>query len=226
MMNQEMSTVNKESLREEAERIQSEFTRLCEDKKINKECRFLIQSMMVLINLLIAIFLEKTTKKTSKNSSIPPSQTEPDESTHPGTNGKGKPESKLAAANTRTIETVILAKVSRCDVCGQDLKDTPCQHVERRTKIDILFEKVIEHVDAEIKQCPACDSTVKGQFPADMPGVLQYGSGLKAFIINLLVSQMLALGRAQKLIKSMIGEVIAESTMLKFILRLHQNLAP
>ena len=76
MMNQEMSTVNKESLREEAERIQSEFTRLCEDKKINKECRFLIQSMMVLINLLIAIFLEKTTKKTSKNSSIPPSQTE------------------------------------------------------------------------------------------------------------------------------------------------------
>ena len=176
--------------------------------------------------MLIAIFLEKTTKKTSKNSSIPPSQTEPDESTHPGTNGKGKPESKLAAANTRTIETVILAKVSRCDVCGQDLKDTPCQHVERRTKIDILFEKVIEHVDAEIKQCPACDSTVKGQFPADMPGVLQYGSGLKAFIINLLVSQMLALGRAQKLIKSMIGEVIAESTMLKFILRLHQNLAP
>ena len=116
--------------------------------------------------------------------------------------------------------------MSRCDVCGQDLKDTPCQHVERRTKIDILFEKVIEHVDAEIKQCPACDSTVKGQFPADMPGVLQYGSGLKAFIINLLVSQMLALGRAQKLIKSMIGEVIAESTMLKFILRLHQNLAP
>lgn len=221
-----MSTVNKESVREEVERIKSEFTRLCADDKITKECQFLFQSMLVLINLLIAIFLEKTTKKTSKNSSLPPSQTDPDESTHPGSKGKGKAESALTVANTRTIETVTVAKVSRCDVCGQDLKNIPCEHVERRTKIDIVFEKKIEHVDAEIKQCPACDTKVKGEFPADMPGVLQYGAGLKAFIINLLVSQMLALGRTQKLIKSMIGEQIAESTLLKFVLRLHQALEP
>jgi transposase len=219
-----MSTVNKASVREEVERIKSEFTRLCADDKITKECQFLFQSMLVLINLLIAIFLEKTTKKTSKNSSLPPSQTDPDESTHPGSKGKGKAESELTVANTRTIETVMVAKVSRCDVCGQDLKNIPCEHIERRTKIDIVFEKKIEHVDAEIKQCPACDTKVKGQFPVDMPGVLQYGAGLKAFMINLLVSQMLALGRAQKLIKSMIGEQIAESTLLKFVLRLHQAL--
>ena len=85
-------------------------------------------------------------------------------------------------------------------------------HHERRTKIDIVFEKVVEHVDAEIKQCPTCKATVKGKFPADMHGPLQYGSGLKAFVINLLVCQMVALNRVQKLVKSMIGEVISELT--------------
>ena len=108
-----------------------------------------------------------------------------------------------------------------CDVCGEDLRDVPSHECERRTKIDIVFEKVVEHVDAEIKRCPTCELDVKAQFPADMPGPLQYGNGLKAYIINLLVCQMVALSRVQKLIKSMIGTVISESSMLKFILRVY-----
>lgn len=71
-----------------------------------------------------------------------------------------------------------------CEVCGKDLTDIPCQHFERRTKIDIVFEKVVEHVDAQVKQCPSCKTIVKGTFPSDMPGPLQYGSGLKAYMIN------------------------------------------
>ncbi|WP_294077941.1 hypothetical protein, partial [Thiolapillus sp.] len=39
---------------------------------------------------------------------------------------------------------------------------TPCQGVERRTRIDIIFEKVVTHVDAEIKQCPQCRTRNKG----------------------------------------------------------------
>ena len=86
---------------------------------------------------------EKTTKKTSKNSSKPPSQTEKDESSlsHNGTNGKGKTESNVVAKNTRTLETVTTVRVTECDVCGADLSNSPCAHVERRTKIDIIFEK-------------------------------------------------------------------------------------
>jgi transposase-like protein len=54
-----------------------------------------------------------------------------------------------------------------------------------------------------------------------MHGPLQYGDGLKAFVINLLVCQMVALNRVQKLVKSMIGVVVSEASLLKFILRLH-----
>lgn len=218
-----MGSVNSQSVREEAERIKAEFDRLAADKKINPETNMLIQSMLMLINLLIAIFLEKTTKKDNKNSSKPSSQTEKDESslTKEGTNGKGKKEYDAVASNTRTVETITIAKVTQCNVCGQDLTKSPCFHIERRTKIDIIFEQVVEHVDAEIKHCDVCDSTVKGIFPADMTSPLQYGNGLKAYIISLLICQMISLNRVQKLIKSMIGTVIAEATFLKFILRFH-----
>ncbi len=222
-----MSTINQQSVREEAERIKTEFERLSVDKKINSETKMLFQSMFMLINLLIAIFLEKTTKKNNKNSSKPSSQTEKDESslTNPGTNSKGKPESNATADNTRTVESVTIAEVTQCDVCGQDLSKIAHQHVERRTKIDIVFEKVIEHIDAQVKLCPDCGSTVRGVFPADMHGPLQYGNGLKAYVINLLICQMISLNRVQKLIKSMIGEILSEATLLKFILRLHLALA-
>jgi transposase len=223
-----MGSVNRQSVREEAERIKAEFDRLAANKKIDSESKMLFQSMLMLINLLIAIFLEKTTQKNNKNSSKPSSQTEKDESavTNTGTNGKGKQENTATANNTRTVETVTIVKVTQCDVCGQDLRKIVCQHTERRTKIDIVFEKVVEHVDAEVKYCTNCDTTVKGKFPSDMPGSLQYGNGLKAYIISLLICQMISLNRVQKLIKSLIGEILAEASLLKFVLRLHQALEP
>ena len=221
-----MASVNQQSVREEVERIKSEFNRLSLNKKMGSETRILFESMLMLINLLIAIFLEKTTKKNNKNSSKASSQTEKDESalTNKGAKGKGKPESQVLANNTRTVETITQIKVMQCDVCGHDLSKSACQHIERRTKIDIVFEKVVEHFDAQVKQCINCDSIVKGKFPADIQAPLQYGGGLKAYIVNLLISQMVALNRVQKMITSIIGEVIAEATLLKFILRLYQAL--
>lgn len=225
--NDDMGTVNKQSVREEVDRIKSEFERLSADKKINAETKMLFQSMFMIINLILSIFLEKTTKKNSKNSSIPPSQTNKDKTalTKPGTNNNGKHENNTLASNTRTVENVSITKVYECDFCGEDLTKTPCQLHERRTKIDIIFEKVVEHVDAEVKHCPSCDATAKGTFPSDMPGPLQYGNGLKAYIINLLVCQMVALNRVQKMVSTIIGEVISQASILKFVLRLYEALA-
>jgi transposase len=218
-----LSSIDKQSVRQEAERIKAECDRLFANKKINDESRFLIQSMLMLINLLVSIFLEKAVSKNSKNSSKPPSQTDKDESslTDKGSKGKGKKESSATVNNMRTIETITIAEVTVCDTCGQDLEKTACIDHERRTKIDIIFEKVVEHVDAEIKHCPCCDSVVKGDFPSDMHGPLQYGRGLKAYTINLMICQMVSLNRVQNLIKSLIGEVISQASILKYILRLY-----
>ncbi|WP_404360868.1 IS66 family transposase [Methylotuvimicrobium sp. KM1] len=221
-----MANLDKASVRTEVSRLKADFERLCAEGKITCESQAIMTSLFLVVELILAIFLERTTKKDTTNSSKPSSQTEKDESSlgRAGSNGKGKADNKASAHNSRTVETVTLSKTLTCDVCGEDLIDVPCSHVERRTKIDIVLEKVVEHVDAEIKHCPTCAATVKGRFPADLHGPLQYGDGLKAFVINLLVCQMVALNRVQKLATSMLEVVIAEATLLKFVLRLHQAL--
>lgn len=219
--------VNRQSLREEYGRLKSEFERLLAKGKISPEIHALFHAMMTLFELLVAIFMEKTTKKDNKNSSKPSSQTSKDETAtgQSGSKGKGKAENGASFYNARTVETVQVATVTLCENCGEDLTDTSCVGHERRTMTDIVFEKVTTHVDAEIKACPLCKTRTKGVFPAAMPGPLQYGPGIKAYVLNLLIAQMLSLNRMQKLMKTLMGKVISEATMLNWVLRLHYALA-
>lgn len=218
-----VASIDKISVRKEVDRIKDEFEQLGAAGKINHECKLLIQSIFMIIELILSVFLERKTQKNSKNSSKPSSQTEKDESSiaHSRTQSEAKKKDSETAENTRTIETVTFIEVNQCNVCAEDLSSIDCQTIERRTKIDILFEKVIQHVDVETKCCPICDSQIKGQFPKDMTASFQYGNGLKAWVINLLICQMVALKRTQHLLKSMSGELLSAATILKFIIRLH-----
>jgi transposase len=123
----------------------------------------------------MAVFMEKSTPKNSRNASVPPSQTPKNDDTasQPGTQSKGRDQNPERARHTRTVETVAIAPVNACATCGADLSETPCQGHERRTRIDLVFEKVVSHVDAEIKSCPRCQAVTKGSFPADLSGPLQ-----------------------------------------------------
>ncbi|CAA6819015.1 MAG: Mobile element protein [uncultured Thiotrichaceae bacterium] len=221
-----MATLNKQSVRDEIDRVKTEFDQLCQAGKVSGEVKALMSTLLLVVELILSVFLEKTTKKNNKNASIPSSQTDKDETTasEKDSHGKGKQERHSPIQNTRTVETVSVLSVDHCSQCGEDLEATPAEEHERRTVIDIVFEKVVERHDAEIKQCPACQTTTKADFPINCSGPLQYGAGLKAYVINLVVCQMVALGRVQKLVNSMVGIVLAEATILRFILRLHQAL--
>jgi transposase len=218
-----MATIDKKSVRNEFDSIKNEFNNLSADKKIPSECKALFKSLILLFELILSIFLEKKTKKTSTNSGKPSSQTEEDKSSlgNKGSKGKGKKENAGLADNTRTVETVEIIAATTCNACGESLDDVECKCYERRTRIDIIFEKTVEHVDAEIKECPNCDATVKAQHPEDLHGPLQYGNGLKAYIIQLLITQMISLNRVQKLLKTIIGNLISEATLLGYVMRLH-----
>ena len=139
------------------------------------ESRALFQAMLMLLEVLMAVFLERRTAKDSRNSNLPSSQTPKDDTvaTQPGAKGKGKAQNDARASNTRTLETVQVAEVNGCQSCGEDLRKRPCHGHGRGTRIDIVFEKVLSHVEAEIKLCPRCQAQTKGRFPADMSGPLQ-----------------------------------------------------
>ena len=74
-----MPTVNCDSLRDEFDAYKADIASLRKKGKIPKEVNVLLTGLCCLLEILIAVFLEKETKKTSKNSSIPPSQTGKDE---------------------------------------------------------------------------------------------------------------------------------------------------
>ena len=221
-----MGSVNKQSLREELDGLKGRFEQLCADGKMGGESRALVEALLMLLQLLMAVFMEKYTPKTSTNSGKPASQTQKDETaiSRPGTHGKGKTLDQARSRNTRTIETVQTARVRFCEHCAEDLGDVPCRGHERRTSIDIVFEKVLTHVDAEIKRCPHCRTQTRAPFPAAFSGPLQYGPGIKAYVLNLLIAQMLSLKRVQQSLQTLVGLVISEATILKYVMQLHQAL--
>ena len=63
-----MATLNKTSVREEVGRLKQEFDQLCSDGKVSPEMRAVMSSLLVVVDLILAIFLEKTTRKNNKNS--------------------------------------------------------------------------------------------------------------------------------------------------------------
>ena len=96
-----MATLNKTSVREEVGRLKQEFDQLCSDGKVSPEMRAVMSSLLVVVDLILAIFLEKTTRKNNKNSSLPSSQTDKDERQRHMALKQGKAGSFLARSATR-----------------------------------------------------------------------------------------------------------------------------
>ena len=220
-------SIDKTSIRQQFDSIKDDFNQLSQSGKISDDVSLLFKNMFILFEIMIAVFMEKNTKKNKNNSGIPPSQSDPDETSSDTSerNSNKKRESKKNSFDNRTETiTVEVIEPEYCKQCETDLSDTPESSRERRTLIDIVFEKTTSHVEVIEKVCPTCDTVNKPDFPKSMAGPLQYGAGIKAFILNLLLVQMVALNRVQGFISALIDQVISEATMLKYVLQLHRAL--
>ena len=222
-----MPTLDKSSLREDFAAYKADYENLCRQGKVSPECKAIFDGLLLLMQLLIAVFLERTTPKESGNSGIPSSQTSGEDETASklGSKGKGPKCGDDESENTRRVESTTVSKVTACPCCGRDMSDVGCCGHERRTLIDIVFEIRREHVDAEIKVCPDCATETRGTFPDTMPGPLQYGLGIIAFAVHMLTAQMVPLKRTAQVLKTITGRSIAEATLLSWVWRLHVALA-
>ena len=194
---------------------QKTFEHLRKEGEMSPAAIALSEGMLLLMKLMIALFLEKTTKKTNRNSGLPSSQVDKDETSkeRSGSTGKGPGQEKTATDNTRFVTVDDTVTVEACEHCGEDLTSTPSCACEKRVQIDIVFETVEHHVTAEIKHCPRCGARTTGRFPETMTGPFSYGPGIQAFLVNLLVTHMVSLKRASRMMKTMTGRLIAEATL-------------
>ena len=221
-----MAGVDGASLRQEFEGAKARIAALRKDGKVSEEVDAVIGVLFTLLTILITVLLEKTTAKTSANSGLPPSQTDKDESTRRRrTGGKGPAPNRQTGDNLRRTTVEETATVETCQACGADLSGVEPVARERRILYDIVFEVEERRVEAEVKECPDCQARTRGAFPDTMPGPLQYGCGLKAFVINLLVAHMLSLRRATALVQAISGLWLCEATCLGYVRRLHDALA-
>lgn len=224
-----MATVNAASLRERLDDCRVRFDDIRRRGEAGADTLALINALFLLLDILVAVFLERATPKTSANSSLPPSQTDGDGTARRAggdTNGKGAQPNRQTGGNMRRTTVEETATVEACGTCGADLSGVDATDRERRVLYDIVFETVERRVDAEIKDCPACRARTRGRFPDGMPGPLQYGPGLQAFTVNLLIAQMLSLNRAVALIHATCGLKLSEATCLGYVRRLHDALGP
>jgi hypothetical protein len=65
-----MASLDKSSVRHEVKRLKADFEQLCAAGKIPCESQAIMTSLFLIVELILAIFLEKTT---SKNTPIPAS---------------------------------------------------------------------------------------------------------------------------------------------------------
>ena len=111
-----MAYINKTSLRDEFTHLKAEFERLSVAGKVTPEIWILVNALLMLFEMMMAIFLEKMTPKTGKNSSKPSSQMDkPDTGAVEGTHTRGIVTGERRFTNARTVATVQISR-GRCSM--------------------------------------------------------------------------------------------------------------
>jgi transposase len=104
--------------------------------------------------------------------------------------------------------------LSRCPLCGCSLKHISAHGHERRQVFDVVPAKrhVIEY-QAEIKQCPYCQRSVKAAFPEGVEHPVQYGAQLEALVSYYSQYQLLPYQRIQELFQDVMNVPLSQGSI-------------
>ena len=161
-----MASVNTTSGREEIAGVEQELARLSDNVKIFVESQMLINTLLRIVKLFISLFMKKARQRAARILAFPPHK---------------QARTRVPALCTPIVRAwrrmryrsptvvplrqpglhpwIVVPSVAR--IC----RSLEASEYKGRTHIDIVFEKHIEHVDAQIKQCPLSEHSNKGQFP-------------------------------------------------------------
>jgi transposase len=122
-------------------------------------------------------------------------------------------------------DNVVVHRVEECHACNASLADVPLIGVERRQVFEIppLKISVTEH-RAETKQCPCCRRFTRARFPRGVRHPVQYGVCLKAFIVYLLVFQLVPYDRIAVLFRDLFGHSVGKGTMVNTVKSCYREL--
>ena len=126
-----MARINQASLRAQLHDYRAQFEAIKQHGEASADTLALIDALFMLVDIVVAVFLERTTPKTSRNSGLPSSRDGTDDGqTHTegksGSRSRG-PKARHARSDTlRTVTTTHTSAVTGCRQCEHDLTGTAC----------------------------------------------------------------------------------------------------
>jgi len=108
--------------------------------------------------------------------------------------------------------------VDECKRCKRSLEDQAVSYEEIARVIDILLPKLFLKIfRASIKICPCCGMINQASFPSGVQAGVQYGAGVKSFMVYLNQYQHIPYERACEIFQEIFQHSISEGTLYNSI---------
>ena len=221
--------MTKKSIRQELDKAKELIEKGKKEGNVSDDFMSGVNILLSLFEVILTIFLEKKTRKNSGNSGIPPSQ---DTGSKNDRNGDREQKGKKGSTKGECLDNVHVTtkeetvSPQKCSNCGNGLKFVEVAEVETRKKIDIFYEVVEESVNSEHKKCPNCETLNKGEFPKEMDGPLQYGTGVKTAAVNFLMVQMMSMNRVREYFRGVLGRKVSPAALLRYVTAAGNSIIP
>jgi len=117
----------------------------------------------------------------------------------------------------KVTETVLITP-DACPCCGENLENVAGHKTDTHYVMEMppITVNVIEYINEE-KTCPTCGKHIAIEFPYEAKATQQYGPNLKAFIVLLAETGMVAMKRLVEILDAVSGIKISSGTIVNTI---------
>jgi len=117
----------------------------------------------------------------------------------------------------KVTETILITP-DACPCCGENLENVTGHKTDTHYVMEMppIAINVIEYINEE-KTCPTCGKHITMEFPYEAKATQQYGPNLKAFIVLLAETGLVAMNRLAEILEAVSGIKISSGTVVNTI---------
>jgi transposase len=165
--------------------------------------------------------MEKSVKKTSHNSSVPPSQDQKADHSKKDKAKRGAKQGHVGKSRQRVNpDEIVEFRVLECEQCGQDLSQRLQWLVGRRQVIDLPSARpIVREGLCYQATCPKCQCQQTATYGDGYEKGRMFGSNLEQVVLYLHYAHPLSYGRVQRILFDLYGLTISSGALVNVVKR-------
>jgi len=170
--------------------------------------------------------VEKTVKKTSQNSSLPPSQDQKANRSPKDKAKRGAKQGHVGKSRQRVKpDEIVEFRVLECKECGQGLSQRMQWLVGRRQVTDLpLARPIVREGHRYQVTCPSCRCQQTSTYGQGYEKGRMFGSNLEQVVLYLHYAHPLSYGRVQRILSDLYGLKISRGALVNVVKRAKEHL--